>query len=247
MDRTLEVRTPESIAFTYELAGLGSRFLAVLVDQAIQLLALAAIVSGLGLLLSLVPVRHAARAIAPATGEVAQSIGIGIAVLVLFLVMFGYFIAFEALWNGLTPGKKLLGIRVVRDGGYPIDFGASLIRNLIRVGEQLLGYYVLAAISAVMSPENKRLGDVAAGTIVVRDARLAVPGYVIERAAEPVYSPTAYLSGEERALIKRFLERRDELPPERRQTLATQFADRVRDRMPPELARLDDESLLERL
>lgn len=245
MDRTLEVRTPESIAFNYELAGLGSRFLALIVDQAIQILALVAIFYGIVMAGARAVARHAAP---PLSDKLAQSLAIALVVAILFVVLFGYFIVFEALWNGQTPGKKLLGLRVVRDGGYPIDFGASLIRNLIRVGEQLVGYYILAAISALISPENKRLGDLAAGTIVVRDARLAPPRDLSRRAEpEPAYSPTAYLSGQERALVKRFLERRAALSPQRRQELASQLASRVRDRVPAELARLDDESLLERL
>ncbi len=243
MDRTLEVRTPESIAFSYDLAGLGSRFLALLVDQTIQIVTLAAILVGIVLAASSV-----GKYVKPILSQqVAQSIGIAIVITVLFVVLFGYFIVFEALWNGQTPGKKLLGIRVVRDGGYPIDFGASLIRNLIRVGEQLIGYYILAAISALISPENKRLGDLAAGTIVVRDARLAAPRAPSAREAEPAYASTAYLNGEERVLIKRFLERRDALSPSRRKELAAQLASRIRGRVPPELARLEDESLLERL
>jgi uncharacterized RDD family membrane protein YckC len=244
VDRTLEVRTPESIAFNYELAGLGSRFLALIVDQAIQILTLVAIFAAI----FLAALRLAPRQAPPAADvKLGESVVIAMIVVIAFVVLFGYFIVFEALWNGQTPGKKLIGIRVVRDGGYPIDFGASLIRNLIRVGEQLIGYYILAAISALISPENKRLGDLAAGTIVVRDARLATPRTLAEQRDEPVYAPTAYLTGEERALIKRFLERRDALAEDRRADLALQLASRVRQRVPPELRRLDDESLLERL
>jgi uncharacterized RDD family membrane protein YckC len=235
VDRTLEVRTPESIAFRYELAGLGSRFLALAVDQAIQIAVLAGIFGGLiSAALRAVGHRHAA----PVADKLGESLGIAIVVVVSFIVLFGYFIVFEALWNGQTPGKKLVGIRVVRDGGYPIDFGASLIRNLIRVGEQLLGYYVLGAISALVSPENKRLGDLAAGTIVVRDSPLMQP---------TPHAPTAYLDGNERTLIKQFLERRDALNDDRRAEIAAQLAARVRGRVPPELARLTDEALLERL
>jgi uncharacterized RDD family membrane protein YckC len=245
VDRTLEVRTPESIAFSYELAGLGSRFLALMVDQAIQIAALIAIFGSIFLaLMRVVAARHGPP---PVSDKVATSLAIAFVVAVVFVIFYGYFIVFEALWNGQTPGKKLLGLRVVRDGGYPIDFGASLIRNLIRIGEQLIGYYILAAISALISPENKRLGDLAAGTIVVRDARLAAPRSPAASADEPVYASTAYLSGEERALVKRFLERRDALAVERRSELAAQLAGRVRDRVPADLARLDDESLLERL
>jgi uncharacterized RDD family membrane protein YckC len=244
VDRTVDVRTPESIAFSYDLAGLGSRFLAVIVDQAIQILTLVAIFAGIILAGSRVAVSRVAPVLSQ---KVAESVGIAIVVVIVFVVLFGYFIVFEAVWNGQTPGKKLLGLRVVRDGGYPIDFGASLIRNLIRIGEWLLGYYILAAVSALLSPENKRLGDLAAGTIVVRDARLSAPRDLTRHRDEPVYASTAYLTGEERALIKRFLERRDTLNADRRKDLAAQLAARIRDRMPTELARMDDESLLERL
>ncbi len=243
MDRTLDVRTPESIAFRYELAGLGSRFLALLVDQAIQIVVLVAIFAGI----VMAAARIAPRNTGHTPDKLAESVAIALVVAIVFTILFGYFIVLEAVWNGQTPGKRLLGLRVVRDGGYPIDFGASLIRNLIRVGEYLLGYYLLAAISALLSPENKRLGDLAAGTIVVRDARLSEPRDLARAESEPVYAPTAYLTGDERALIKRFLERRDALSVDRRAELAAQLAARVRERVPEDLRRLDDESLLERL
>ncbi|MBV9233558.1 MAG: RDD family protein [Candidatus Eremiobacteraeota bacterium] len=246
MDRTIDVRTPESIAFSYELAGLGSRFLALALDQLIQIAVLLALFAGFALALSHVPPQTRLHMLTSSRVNVVKSIALAIVIIVVFMVLFGYFIIFETLSNGQTPGKRVLGIRVVRDGGYPLDFGASLVRNLIRVGEAMVGYYALSAISMLLSRENKRLGDLAAGTIVVRDARLATPNFEA-RAEEPVYSPTAYLSGEERALIKRFLERRDGLSRERREALAWQLAYRVRNRLPADLARLDDESLLERL
>jgi uncharacterized RDD family membrane protein YckC len=243
VDRTVEVRTPESIAFNYELAGLGSRFLALAVDQAIQLAILAAIFGGIILAASHLPARSAPHV----PDRLAQSVAVALVVAIVFGIIFGYFIVLEAAWAGQTPGKKLLGLRVVRDGGYPIDFGASLIRNLIRIGELLAGYYALAAASALISRENKRLGDLAAGTIVVRDSRALALSGLRGRHGETGYAPTAYLAGEERALVKRFLERRDSLRAERRQELAAQIAARVRGRVPAELAALEDEPLLERL
>jgi len=142
----------------------------------------------------------------------------------------------------------MLGIRVVRDGGYPLDFMGALVRNLIRVGEATIGFYTVACVLAVLSPENKRLGDMAAGTIVVRDARMASPAELLRAVREePVYASTAYVSGEERSIVKRFLERRDDLAPERRVELARRLAERVRPRLPEDLRRLDDEALLERL
>ncbi|HTX59124.1 MAG TPA: RDD family protein [Verrucomicrobiae bacterium] len=246
MDRNVDVRTPESVALRYELAGLGSRFLAVFIDTLIQVLIALALLFGLIFAAERAPAA-APHAVTASLTKIESAVLVAILVAILFTIFFGYFIAFEALWNGQTPGKKLLGIRVVRDGGYPIDLGASLVRNLIRVGEFIVGYYALSALATIVSPENKRLGDIAAGTIVVRDAPLEAPLELLKRAAEPVYGETRYLTGDERALVARFLERRGELSPQRRQALAAQLAGRVRERVPADLQRLDDESLLERL
>jgi uncharacterized RDD family membrane protein YckC len=241
MDRSISVRTPESIAFSYELAGLGSRFLALAVDMALQILLLVGIAYGITLAASHAPRTHARVSAGPA-----ESFGIAVIVAILFVVFFGYFMALEAFWNGQTPGKKLLGIRVVRDGGYPLDPMGSLIRNLIRVGELALGFYAVSAVVTLLSPENKRLGDMAAGTIVVRDARVQSLTAILEQ-AEGEGHRIAMLSDEEHALISRFIARRKGMAPHYRRQLAFQIADRVRKRVSSDLQRLDDEDLLERL
>jgi uncharacterized RDD family membrane protein YckC len=244
VQRNIDVRTPESIALSYELAGLGSRFLALIIDMLLQIAIFAALVAGLTLAAARIePVKHI---VASGAEKIAGAVAVALVVAIVFIIFFGYFIIFETFANGQTPGKRVLGIRAVRDGGYPIDFGATLVRNLIRVGELTFGFYALSAISMLVSPENKRLGDLAAGTIVVRDSRLAMPS-ALRAAPEPQYSATRYLSGDERSLIRRFLDRRDSLTPQRRRELAAQLAGRIRDRVPPELQRLEDESLLERL
>jgi len=245
MERTLDVRTPESIAFSYELAGIGSRFLAVALDLLIQTTIVVLMFWGLyelairGNLSRHAPVAH---------GSFAENAAYGILIFIAFMIFFGYYILFEAFWSGQTPGKRALGIRVVRDGGYALDFTASLVRNLIRVGELTVGFYVIAGIVAVLSEQNKRLGDIAAGTIVVRDARMISPLAMLREAPEePIYAATAFVSGEERSIVKRFLERRDTLQPSRRVEIAHRLAERVRPRVPADLQTLDDESLLERL
>lgn len=245
MDRDLDVRTPESIALNYRLAGLGSRFLAVAVDQAIQFALLTLLV--VGTIAAALKFTSVSTAHLSAIAERSQALAIALIIVVLFTIFFAYFIVFETVWNGQTPGKRALGIRVVRDGGYPIDFTSALVRNVIRVGEFALGYYLLSAVSTLLSSENKRLGDFAAGTIVVRDAALALPLEELRRRVEPAYAGTRYLSGDERAVVRRFLDRRDVLAIENRRRIAAQLAQRVRDRVPGELQRLDDESLLERL
>lgn len=242
MDRSVSVRTPESIAFSYELAGLGSRFLALAVDMALQIVILIAIFWGIYLIGSGGP-----KGPDTVTDKFTQSLVVAVIAAIVFLVFFGYFIAFEGFWNGLTPGKKLLGIRVVRDGGYPIDLAASFLRNLIRVGEVALAFYAVSAVVSLFSPENKRLGDLAAGTIVVRDSKAHTLTAILQHAQAVPEQKTAMLTDEEHALIGRFIARRKEMAPHHRRSLATQIADRVRSRVSSDLQRLDDEDLLERL
>ncbi|MGR4065009.1 MAG: RDD family protein [Vulcanimicrobiaceae bacterium] len=247
MDRSVDVRTPESIAFSYDLAGLGSRFLAVTVDMVIQVAIMFAVLYAVTLAAARVATDFRPQN-DPALERLGENVAIAFLVFLVFAIFFGYFIVFEALWNGQTPGKRMLGIRVVRDGGYPVDFMAVLIRNLIRVVELGLGGYAVSAVSALVSPENKRIGDIAAGTIVVRDGKsITAQRLVSEISEEPAYAATAYMTGEERALVKRFIERRDDLPPDRRRALASGLAARVRPRVAADLQRLDDEALLERL
>ena len=188
---------------------------------------------------------HASVAKAAASEErFLESFAVATVVAIVFTVFFGYFILFEALWDGQTPGKKALGIRVVRDGGYPLDFGSSLIRNLVRVGEMLAGFYAVGAISALLSTENKRLGDYAAGTIVVRDSRTVSPAEFLRA---PESAGFSLLDPEERALIERFATRREGMEPDRRARMAAQIADLIRSRVSRDLQVLPDEELVTRL
>lgn len=241
MDRSLRIRTPESIAFSYELAGLGSRFLAVIVDMLIQAAILAGIFWGLALIGA-----HAPKAAAAArSASASESLAIAIVAGIVFIVFFGYFIAFESLWNGQTPGKKLLGIRVVRDGGFPIDLGACAVRNIVRAGELPLGFYAVSAVVCIASPENKRLGDLAAGTIVVRDAKAETLETIVAEPQE--HARTALIGEEEQSLIDRFNARRKGLSPDVRERIARELASRVRPRVSYDLQGLADEDLLARL
>ncbi|PZR59641.1 MAG: hypothetical protein DLM50_00580 [Candidatus Meridianibacter frigidus] len=240
MDRTLSVRTPESIAFSYELAGLGSRFLAVLLDLLIQ------VIVAMAVFWALVAVAGHAHPLPlpPREEKLAQSLAIAFIAFGLFTIFFGYFIIFEAFWNGQTPGKRLLGVRVVRDGGFPVDFMSSLIRNFVRIVEMGLAFYAVSAICTLLSPENKRLGDYAAGTIVVRDSRAAVPARLNEVLQTALHLS---LTSQERALITRFLDRRSSLLPESRSALASQIAALLRPRVHGDLAALPNETLIERI
>ena len=220
---------------------MGSRFLAYTLDLLIQIVVVLLFFWGISAIGGRAPkpAVHAPDALA--------SLALAFIVAVTFTIFFGYFIIFESLWNGQSPGKKLMAIRVVRDGGYPVDWGASMIRNLIRVGEMAVGFYAISVLVSILSPQNKRVGDMAAGTLVVRDERAERPADLLRELHAPVYASTAYVSGEEREIIKRFLERREDLVHERRVALAHQLAERVRPRVPQEMRGMMDEQLLERL
>ncbi len=182
VERDLDVRTAEAVAVRFELAGLGSRFLALAADLALQLLVVLAIV----VVMIVYGVIAVDRSVAPGGSVPAAKFGgalfIALTTIASFVLFFGYFIIFELVWNGQSPGKRLLGLRVIRDGGFPVDAGASVIRNLVRIVEASLGFYVISAVVTLLSPENKRLGDFAAGTIVVRDNAAAIPTLAIPRA-----------------------------------------------------------------
>src|ERR1700681_4226540 len=167
MLRSVDVRTGEAVEIRYELAGIGSRFLALVVDMLAQFAIAIALLIAFGFAapgLSRLPLGRNVTAWLIAFG-----------IVLFFAIFFGWFIIFEAWWSGRTPGKRALGLRVVRDGGVQLDVGAAVIRNLLRSAEALLRVYTIYPISALVSRENNRLGACAAGTLVVRDRAETVP------------------------------------------------------------------------
>lgn len=243
MERSVEVATGESVAFSYELAGLGSRFLAVFIDFLIQV----TVAVGILLLFLLIGLAlpDAKGSAAGTVDKVGDAIVIALFVVLAFIVFSGYFIIFETRWSGRTPGKRLVGIRVVRDGGFPVDFTSAVIRNVVRVLEFGLGFYILSAISALLSPQNRRLGDYAAGTIVVRDSAFgsAPPAQLRD---EPLEDPLVReLTTSERELVARYAARRAGLAHGARAALAGKIAAVVRPRLPAAFDHLDDDALLQ--
>ena len=160
MDDQISIVTPDHIELEFSLAGLGSRMLALIIDALLVGVILigvilAAAILGFGSILA------------------TQRLGAGswvvaVAVLALFIVMWGYFLLFEALNNGQTPGKRWTGIRVVRDNGLPLGWKESALRNLVRAADILPPpACIVGGLSIIFSKTGKRLGDLLAGTIVV--------------------------------------------------------------------------------
>jgi uncharacterized membrane protein SpoIIM required for sporulation/uncharacterized RDD family membrane protein YckC len=225
---TVPVETPEHVAFSYEIAGLGSRFVALFTDSVLYLLGL----SGLFLLLARLP-EPESTGVEEISDEMAAFVGI----LIFFLLYWGYFLAFEAVWHGQTPGKRVMGIRAVADGGFPLTPSAAAVRNLLRlVDMQPVGFYFVGAVTMLLNREAKRLGDLAAGTIVIRDRRGA-EGAPLAAALEAIEPEEAAgpprLGKPELALLERFVARRGHLAKPAGERLAAELARMLGDRYAP--------------
>jgi uncharacterized RDD family membrane protein YckC len=222
------IATPEGIDLELPLAGVGTRAIGLLIDSLIQ-----AVVIVIGLLA------------ASALGSTLAVVGISSATL---LLVIGYDVLFEVLGGGRTPGKRVAGVRVVMDGGQPVGLRASLIRNIIRLVEGFLLWYVPAMISVLVSRDNQRLGDHAAGTLVVRD-RIHVPDepYIQRDNRDIGALDVTGISEEEIALVRSYLARRVDLAPHARRSLAAQLAGGLRPRVAGARAGLGDDQLLEQV
>jgi uncharacterized RDD family membrane protein YckC len=220
--------TPENVELRYDLAGVGSRLVAAAIDYTIL------IFFYLSFSLAGSFVLGAVRRLFPSSSAALDLQWAGFAVIALFtlLVFFGwwgYFLLFEMLWNGQTPGKRLLQLRVVLAGGQPINATSSLVRNLLRVIDLMLGIGIIAML---LDHSSRRLGDFAAGSLVVRepralDRRVLAPVPIPEVSEDVVQAiPNAgRLTTEHYALMRDFFARRDRLPGRAADILATRLAD----------------------
>jgi uncharacterized RDD family membrane protein YckC len=247
-DETLDIQTPENVAFGYQVAGIGSRFLASLLDTLIILLLQIAVFVALFLILRMFNITLL-------DGGLASWI-YAVFGLVAFLFYWGYYIFFEMLWNGQTPGKRWTGLRVLRADGTPITLSESLIRNLARIVDILPMAYGVGIITMFIDKQSRRLGDIAAGTLVVHDrapitiqslslkrtlnlgmqglTKVSVDGFPIER-----------LTNDDLSLIEDFLIRREQLT--HRDTLAIQILNTLHQRLSlplPTMNRLEAEDTL---
>lgn len=151
------VHTPEVVDIAYDIAGIGTRFVAAAVDALILGIAIVVIILGaIGL----------SRLPEPAP---TAAVILAITLVMLAYVFSGYYILFETLWSGQTPGKRLVRIRVIKTSGYPIGFVDAAVRNLLRVVDMLPAFYGLGLVTMFVNRQSRRLGDLAAGTLVVKE------------------------------------------------------------------------------
>ena len=226
----MAIATPEGVEVELTLAGIGSRFIAGGVDFTIQLLVIVAMA------VVLRPGEGAAAAVFTSAS---------------FLMIFFYDVLFEVLGGGRTPGKRLNGLRVVRSGGRPITLVRSALRNILRIIDILPGFYAVGMTVIFISPRNQRVGDLAAGTHVVRDRhgdRRIRESRLDEIDPSPArtWDATA-VSQDDVAAVRAFLERRDQLSGEARNAIAAELASRLRPRVGGAQPDVADERFLELL
>jgi uncharacterized RDD family membrane protein YckC len=222
----LTIETPEQIALDLPLAGIGSRALAFAFDILLQIGAFFIIVS-VGFFLVIFSRSLATSAI----GGVFINFVPLIMVLAIFLVHWGYFIFFEIRWNGQTPGKRKIQIRVINESGRPITVMEAVARNLLRPIDSI-GSYAVGLICMIMNKQHKRLGDYVAGTLVVYDkpqSRAHTIWNTGKTSAKEISGPVR-ISPEELALIEAWLNRRSALNAGVRRETAARIASAIRKR-----------------
>jgi uncharacterized RDD family membrane protein YckC len=231
----VQIATPEGVDVELTLAGIGSRFIAAIFDFTIQ----AATILAFGVLLGVI-------------GGAGNESGLAVAIftVIVFLVFFGYDVLFEVRSRGRTPGKRWTGLRVVRTGGRPVTFVPSSIRNVMRLIDILPFAYAIGMLSIFVTSNNQRLGDLAGGTLVVRER----PGSFKAAPLEPhplartadAWDVSA-VSAQDIGTVRQFLARRQSLATGPRTELAHELARRLRPRVAGAPEGLDAEEFLERL
>jgi uncharacterized RDD family membrane protein YckC len=231
------VETPERVDLWVDLAGVGSRALAQLVDTFIIMVALAAVALALALA-------------SPLLGQWSWVLFFAVS----FALFSFYFVIYEIAWHGQTPGKRMLHLRVQRVGGFPVEWSAALLRNLLRPIDFLFGYGV-GVIVMMLTERSQRVGDLVAGTVVVRET----PGGVaaLERIGydrvDGERERSVSLDTRSYELLHDFLARRPDLDPDAARRIERALAGTLRaelereGRLTPELRALTDELFLLRV
>ncbi len=240
------LRTPENIELSFQLAGIGERILAFMIDAWLSL----ALANTLGLLI-LIIFLLAIIVFGRGLTQISSSLGtwlFAFIFLVNTVLNLGYFLYFEMRWQGQTPGKRWTGLRVLREDGRPLDFSGVLVRTLLRVVDQAFG---LGLLVILCNDQEKRLGDWAAGTLVIKD-KLSPNTKLVSKDAQPNRTPIVNirrLKPQDYGYLNEFLQRRTQLELIARQELTLRLARRysqiLEEPLPIQVA--EAEAFLERL
>lgn len=206
-DPQYSISTPENVDLHLELAGFGNRVLACIIDTLVSAVintVLIIVLIGIWFLLKQL-------SLSPGTLALWSTYLLMIATTGSFAIVFGYYLFFEGLWQGQTPGKRFLDIRVIEQNGQPITWSSAIVRNLVRLIDQ--GLLLIGFISMLIDKNERRLGDFAAGTIVVRERtpKASIARILISPTNQNATLDVGRMSPDEYDLLTTFLKRRNQL------------------------------------
>lgn len=257
-DETLIIETPERVPLHFALASIGNRFLACAFDHFLQILIivllLLAVLWGVGF-------SDAGRFVKDAPKWV-----LALLIVAVFLIHVGYFALFEWAWNGQTPGKRWLRLRVIREDGRPVTFWEATARNLVRTFDMMpafiVPFYSIGLVAVFISSRDQRIGDLVAGTVVVREREAQAPSFdevfsaptsdaALRRSFKPVLfvASVGALTEGEIEVVEAFLRRRWDLDDSPRQWMAWRVATPILHKLRPQFdpAEFTYEGFLEEL
>jgi len=247
-EETLIIETPERVPLAFALASIGNRFLAVAIDHTIQYL---------GIILVLIVFGFAAGVFTSEDATFIDSLGadtpkwiVAVMILVIFLLFTGYFAFFEWWWDGQTPGKRLMKLRVIREDGRPITLWEAIARNILRIFDAIPGFvipiYSIGLIVVFLNSRDQRVGDMFAGTVVIRERTDEAPTFaetfsnpVADAAFRRVQQRTAFdssissITEAEIEIVESFLRRRWDLTDRQRIWMAWRIALPIMFRLKP--------------
>jgi uncharacterized RDD family membrane protein YckC len=222
----LIIETPERVPLHFALASIGNRFLACAIDHALQVLTLIVVAVAFTLLANF-------SSLGDQLSNAPKWVK-AVLIVIVFLIVSGYFAFFEWIWNGQTPGKRWLKLRVIREDGRPVTFWEAAVRNLLRTFDMMPApFYSIGLISVFISLSDQRVGDMVAGTVVVREREAEVPAFAevfASRVSDPAlrrsFKPVEFvadvnlLTESEIHVVETFLRRRWDLADMARQWMA---------------------------
>lgn len=230
----IKIEAPEKIEFSYRFADQGARIGAYFFDMLIQ-----GVILFFGILLVFGGINRNAF-VSESFSENFGLLSYGFFYLIYFFLQWFYFLLFEAFWNGRTPGKRLMKIRVMKENGESLDFQCLLLRNFMRAVDGFPVLHLLGGIIALIDKKNRRIGDMLAGTIVVyeekkknRIPRISVPFNIIELDQKMIHEITAKNNLNEKDLyvIRRYFNEREKIPAGRRGSVTRKLCEEVKNKL----------------
>jgi uncharacterized RDD family membrane protein YckC len=242
-DETLIIETPERVPLHFALASTGNRFLACAFDHFLQILII--------MVVALAVIWWTGFADLSRWAKDAPKWMLALLIIAIFVIWSGYFVLFEWAWAGQTPGKRWLRLRVIREDGRPVTFWEAAARNIVRIFDMMpwfiIPFYSVGLVSVFVSNRDQRLGDLVAGTVVVREREAQAPTFdqvfaaptsdaALRRSFKPLpfRADLSALNEREVEVVEAFLRRRWDMEEMPRQWMAWRIATPLLQKLRPE-------------